>query len=44
MNDPQLSHELEPAARQAIEARTRAEETPPHSAAYQSAVKDYLRI
>jgi hypothetical protein len=43
MNDVQLSHELEAAARQAVEARSRVEETAPHSAAYQPAVIDYLQ-
>jgi len=43
MNDTQLSHELDLAARQAVEARARVEEIPPHSAAYQSAVIAYLQ-
>jgi hypothetical protein len=43
MNDVQLSHELEVAARQAIEARARVAEIPPHSAAHQSAVIAYLQ-
>ncbi|WP_422029716.1 hypothetical protein [Reyranella sp.] len=43
MNDAQLSHELEIAARQALEARARVVELPPQSAAYQSAVIDYLQ-
>lgn len=38
MNDTQLSHELDLAVRQAIDARARIEEIAPHSAAYQSAV------
>lgn len=43
MNDAQLSQELETAARQAIDARARVEQTPPHSAAHQSAMIDYLQ-
>jgi len=43
MNDTQLSYELDLAARQAVEARARVEEIPPHSAAYQSAVIAYLQ-
>ena len=43
MNDTQLSHELDAAARQAVEARARVEKSPPHSAAYQSAVIAYLQ-
>jgi len=43
MNDVQLNHELDVAARQAIEARARVEETPPHSAAYQPALIAYLQ-
>ena len=43
MNDVQLSHELDLAARQAVEARARVDEIPPHSAAYQSAVIAYLQ-
>jgi len=43
MNDAQLSHELEIATRQAVEARARVAELPPQSAAYQSAVIDYLQ-
>lgn len=43
MNDVQITHELDLAARQAVEARARLEETPPHSAAYQPAVIAYLQ-
>jgi len=42
MNDTELSQELDLAARQAVEARARVEQTSPHSAAYQSAVIAYL--
>jgi len=43
MNDAQLSHELDLAACQAVAARDRVDELPPHSAAYQSAVIAYLQ-
>lgn len=43
MNDVQISQELDLAARQAVEARARVEEIPPHSAAYQPAVIAYLQ-
>ena len=43
MNDVQISQELDLAARQAVEARARLEEIPPHSAAFQPAVVAYLQ-
>ncbi|HQS16245.1 hypothetical protein [Reyranella sp.] len=43
MNDTELSHELDLAARQAVEARARVEQISPHSTAYQSAVIAYLQ-
>lgn len=43
MNDVQISEELDHAARQAIEARARVDELPPHSADYQSVVIAYLQ-
>ena len=43
MNDSELSHELDLAARQAIEARARVEEMSPHCAAYESVLIAYLQ-
>ena len=43
MNDTELSQELDLAAREAVAARARVAELPPHSPAYQAAVIDYLQ-